>query len=201
MHQIGAIALQALEGTLTVEVRPCNAVVSVSIDQQSLPMDPVPAGSSLPVAVSLITEDQQPLSLEDAQTGLTLSLIAPGANSKAAQVCPPPAPPTSLSRHAMLDGLASLPLQAAGVGASPSRQHRQAPVAGSSAVHACAGVSCHIIHVRLCYQGRQWEAGTTRTLCGAQDSRCGEVGTSSNDYTPRAGIENGASTGLPCRLC
>lgn len=81
--------LQALEGTLTVEVRPSNAVTSVSIDSASIPMDPVPAGSSLPVVVKLETEDQQPLTLEDAQKGLTLSLIAPGANSKAAQVCCP----------------------------------------------------------------------------------------------------------------
>ena len=78
--------MQALEGVITVEVRPSNAVLSVRVDPVTVPDDPVPAGTSISLSVLLETEDQQPLSLEDAQQGLTLNLIAPGANSKAAQV-------------------------------------------------------------------------------------------------------------------
>lgn len=80
--------LQALEGSVTVEVRPSNAVLSVCMDPTSVPGDPVPAGSSLSLSVLLETEDQEPLSLEDAQHGLALNLIAPGANSKTAKVRP-----------------------------------------------------------------------------------------------------------------
>lgn len=79
--------LQALEGTLTVEIRPSNAVVSIAIEPGCIPSNQLPAGSSLDVSVRLETEDQRPLSLEDAHKGLRLSLIAPGANSKAAHVC------------------------------------------------------------------------------------------------------------------
>eukprot|EP00892_Ulva_mutabilis_P012666 jgi/Ulvmu1/9772/UM056_0012.1 len=79
----------ALEGSLTVEIRPSNAVLSVRVDPASVPMDPVPAGTSLSVSVLLETEDQAPLSLDDARQGLTLNLIAPGANSKAAQIARP----------------------------------------------------------------------------------------------------------------
>jgi hypothetical protein len=74
------------EGTATVELRPSNAVLSVAIGRECIPMQPVQAGSSLQLVVQVETEDHQPLSIDDAQKGLALSLIAPGANSRAAQV-------------------------------------------------------------------------------------------------------------------
>jgi hypothetical protein len=79
--------LQSLEeGTAVVRLHPSNAVLNVSILEQSIPMAPVTAGTSLPVAVHVLTEDGKAPRWLEAAHALTLNIIAPGSNSKSCRV-------------------------------------------------------------------------------------------------------------------
>lgn len=74
------------EAYATVELRPCNAVTEVEVDNASVSMSPVPAGNDVTVVVDVATEDKNPVPLADLAKGLTLQLMAPGTKSRAAQV-------------------------------------------------------------------------------------------------------------------
>lgn len=82
-----ASPLQSLEeGTAVVRLQPSNAVLDISILEQSIPLEPVTAGASLPVAVLVRTEDGKAPQWLEAVHALTLNIIAPGSNSKSGRV-------------------------------------------------------------------------------------------------------------------
>ena len=73
------------EGIVNARLQPSNAATEVSIVQDSIPLEAVAAGATVSVAVHVATEDGKPLAYDDAARGLSLTVIAPGSNSKAGQ--------------------------------------------------------------------------------------------------------------------
>ena len=57
-----------------------NFITDVAIDPDSLPDEPLPAGSTFPITVKLQTEDAQPLPLHIAAESLILRLTPPNGN-------------------------------------------------------------------------------------------------------------------------
>ena len=79
--------MQSLEeATVNVRLQPSNAVLAVRIEEASVPLEPVLAGTVVPVKVLLDTEDGKALPYETAVAGLKLFVMAPGCSSKESQV-------------------------------------------------------------------------------------------------------------------
>ena len=72
------MALEEAELKLTMTA--ANFITDVAIDPDSLPDEPLPAGSSFPITVKIQTEDGIPLPLEIAADSLTLKLTPPNGN-------------------------------------------------------------------------------------------------------------------------
>ncbi|KAL3136848.1 hypothetical protein ABBQ38_005556 [Trebouxia sp. C0009 RCD-2024] len=72
------VALEEAELKLTLSA--ANFITDVAIDPDSLPDEPLPAGSSFPITVKIQTEDGQPLPLETAAESLTLKLTPPSGH-------------------------------------------------------------------------------------------------------------------------
>ena len=72
------MALEEAELRLTITA--ANFITDVAIDPDSLPDEPLPAGSSFPITVKIQTEDGLPLPLEVAAESLTLKLTPPNGN-------------------------------------------------------------------------------------------------------------------------
>lgn len=72
------MALEEAELKLTMTA--ANFITDVAIDPDSLPDEPLPAGSSFPITVKIQTEDGLPLPLEVAADSLTLKLTPPNGN-------------------------------------------------------------------------------------------------------------------------
>lgn len=72
------MALEEAELKLTMAA--ANFITDVAIDPDSLPDEPLPAGSSFPITVKIQTEDGLPLPLEIAVESLTLKLTPPNGN-------------------------------------------------------------------------------------------------------------------------
>lgn len=72
------VALEEAELKLTMSA--ANFITDVAIDPDSLPDEPLPAGSSFPITVKVQTEDGQPLPLETAAESLTLKLTPPNGH-------------------------------------------------------------------------------------------------------------------------
>ena len=72
------VALEEAELKLTMTA--ANFITDVAIDPDSLPDEPLPAGSSFPITVRIQTEDGLPLPLEVAEESLALKLTPPNGN-------------------------------------------------------------------------------------------------------------------------
>ena len=72
------MALEEAELKLTMTA--ANFITDMAIDPDSLPDEPLPAGSSFPITVKIQTEDSLPLPLETAADSLTLKLHPPNSN-------------------------------------------------------------------------------------------------------------------------
>ena len=72
------MALEEAELKLTMSV--ANYITDVAIDPNSLPDEPLQAGSSFPITVKVQTEDGQSLPLDTAMDSLTLKLTPPNGN-------------------------------------------------------------------------------------------------------------------------
>ena len=74
------------EGTATVSLQATNCVTSVTILAESIPIDPLPAGSTCIIPVVLETENGKRPNAEAVERCTVLKMMIPGSRSKSAQV-------------------------------------------------------------------------------------------------------------------